>query len=113
MLEQLLFSTPRACTNRLRYIVSCDTCCEVTPGWTCFSHPAICSGDQFKRSFLATARRNCGFAASLHRLGRRVRVQAASSAGAARYRSYPPLRLISRATVDGERPSFLANDRAD
>src|SRR5664280_265453 len=65
-------------------IVSCDTQLFSSPGCDLLSQPAICSGDQFNLSFLATARRRHGLVANLYRFGRRDRAQACSSAGAAR-----------------------------
>src|SRR3981081_174013 len=82
-------------------------------GCVLFSQPAICSGDQSNLSFPATACRSRGLVANLQHFGRRDRAQAFSSASVARHQLKPPLRLISRLTVEGERPSSLAIDRAD
>ena len=53
-------------------------------------------------------RRRCGCLASLHAFGRRARRQACRSEAAARYGPEPPLRAISRLTVEGARSRLQA-----
>src|SRR5262249_54997573 len=67
-----------------------------------------CCGDQLRRSCLATICCRSAYRASLHVFGRRARRQACRSEAAARYRPLPPLRSISRLTVEGARSSLLA-----
>jgi hypothetical protein len=77
------------------------------------SHWAICCGDQSSSSLSATTPRSSGLAASLLDFGRRARSNAAASATNPRYASRPPLRAISRDTVDDGRLMRRAIDRAD
>ncbi len=77
------------------------------------SQPAICSGDQFRRSLADTVRAKAGRQASLQRFGRKARSHAARSEPVARYRSAPPLRRTSRLIVDGDRPSNRAIPRSE
>ena len=93
-------------------MVSCDTWQASAPGCVRFSQPAICSGDQFHSSFLATACRNWSCTANLQGFGRSACLHARLSAVAARYHRDPPLRPISRLTVEGERPSARAIERS-
>jgi hypothetical protein len=92
-------------------MVSCDTWKASVPGCVRFSQPAICSGDQFRSSFAATACRNWPCTANLHGFGRSACFHVRLSAAAARYHRDPPLRTISRLTVDGERPNARAIER--
>ena len=82
-------------------MVSWDTRRDSSWGNVCSSQPDICSGDQSRSSLPATirCRRRCWL--SLQRFGRQALSQAWTSASAARYWSLPPLRAISRLTVDG------------
>jgi len=73
-------------------------------GNSCFSHPAICSGDQSRLSLRATITCNLGCTASRHGFGRRASFHACASASVARYRWRPPWRAMSRLTVEGDRP---------
>jgi hypothetical protein len=78
-----------------------------------FSQPAICCGDQRRRSFSSTMSRSIVFPASLHAFGRAARAHAEWSARAARYRRRPPFALTSRLTVEGDRPNPDAIARID
>lgn len=69
--------------------------------------------DQSNRSFVETIRRNRDRVARRHGFGRRALAQARSSAIFARYFLAPPLRAISRLTVDGARPIARAMTRSD
>ena len=77
------------------------------------SHPAICSGDQSKLNLAATTFCRLWFMPSLHCLGRLACSQACESASYARYLFQPPLRAISRLTVDGALPIVIAIWRID
>ena len=94
-------------------MVSCDTWQASVPGCVRFSQPAICSGDQLRSSFAATACRNWPCTANLHGFGRSACFHAHLSAAAARYHRDPPLRPISRLIVDGARPNARAIERTD
>src|SRR3954468_20509350 len=72
------------------------------------SQPAICSGDQSSCSFAAINFLRAGIVASLDFFGRLALAQARSSARLARYLVRPPLREISRLTVDAARSSRAA-----
>ena len=73
-----------------------------------FSQPAICSGDQLSSSFPTTACRNGPCIANLHGFGRSACFHASLSAAPTPVATYPPLRLISRLTVDAARANILA-----
>src|SRR5258706_7889296 len=94
-------------------MVSWDTWQASVPGYIRFSQPAICSGDQLRSSFAATACRNWPCSANLHGFGRSACFHARLSAAVARYHHDPPLRTISRLTVDGARPNAKAIERTD
>src|SRR6266513_2289202 len=94
-------------------MVSWDTWRASVPGYVRFSQPAICSGDQLRSSFAATACRNWPCSANLHGFGRSACFHARLSAAAARYHRDAPLRLISRLIVDGARPNARAIERTD
>jgi hypothetical protein len=81
---------------------------EGSSAWIRRSQPAICSGDHRCFSRSATTSANSGEVASLGTFGRVDAFHAAPSALTARYRAGPPLRLISRVIVEGERPSTVA-----
>ena len=82
-------------------------------GYSRRSHWAICCGDQSSSSLAATTPRNWALSASLLGFGRRARSNAAASATSARYASRPPLRAISRDTVDDGRSMRRAIVRAE
>jgi hypothetical protein len=71
----------------------------------------ICCGDHPRPSRSSTTARNTGATASFAGFGRPARTRAAASARCARYRRTPPLREISRLTVDGDRPNRRASPR--
>ena len=96
-------STPRACTNRLRSIVSVDTRRACSSGYVPASQPEICSGDHSSASLAATSSPRAGDVASLQRFGRWAGCQARWSARIARYRRRPACRAISRLMVEGAR----------
>src|SRR5665213_567048 len=77
------------------------------------SHPAICSGDQSKLNLPATTFCRLAFMPSLHCLGRLACSHACESASDARYLFRPPLRAISRLTVEGALPIMIAICRID
>jgi hypothetical protein len=106
MQQELLFQHAAGLHIKATIEVSCDT--WQASGCVRFSQPAICSGDQFRSSLAATACRNWSCTANLHGFGRRARSQARLSEAAARYGPEPPLRAISRPTVDGARPRLQA-----
>jgi hypothetical protein len=54
-------------------MVSWDTRRLSSSGYWSFSHPEICSGDQFRISLLATMSRNLRFRASRQLFGRKIR----------------------------------------
>src|ERR1700733_2052918 len=99
--------------NKLRRMVSGDTRILRLWGKPRFSHPEICSGDQFRISLRATIVRSSLRRASKHGLGRRADFQAWWSALLARYRGRPPWRATSRLTVEAARCKFLAISRID
>lgn len=69
------------------------------------SQPAICSGDHSIPKLWTTVCANAWFATSLLHLGRLAWPHAAECTGFAWYLWCPPLRLISRLTVDGVCPN--------
>src|ERR1700733_590791 len=99
--------------NKLRRMVSGDTRILRLWGKPRFSHPEICSGDQFRISLRATIVRSSLRRASKHGLGRRADFQAWWSALLARYRGRPPWRATSRLTVEAARCKLLAISRID
>src|ERR1700723_1134989 len=92
-------------------MVSWDTRMLSLVGYRRFSHPEICSGDQFRISLRATIVRSSLRRASKHGVGRRAGFQAWWSALLARYRGRPPWRATSRLTVEAARCKLLAISR--
>jgi hypothetical protein len=82
-------------------------------GWPRRSRAEICSGDQHRRSSLATRRASTGFDSKRNDLGRRFSWFHRCWACPARYRPRPPLRATSRATVEHGRPIPAAMNRND
>lgn len=107
------FKSPRACTNKLRWIVSCDTRISIVLGYSLASHPLICAGDELARSFSFTTVRSSGHCTRCASFGRFARRHARTSASSARYVAGPPLRAISRLAVEGARRSARAISRID
>ena len=79
----------------------------------CFSQPEICCGAQRCASCWATNAQSSGLRASLHGCGRSVNCCALHSASTGRHRLRPPWRLISRLTVDADRPIRFEISRSD
>ena len=68
--------TPRLCTNKLRWIVSGDTCMVSLTRKVHQSQPEICCGDHRWASLRATIVRSAGWLDGRQRWGRRARRQA-------------------------------------
>ena len=94
-------------------MVSWDTRMLPSSGYSVFSHPEICSGDQSRISLLVTILCSFSWMARRHGLGRKADFQAWSSASLARYTGRPPWRATSRLTVDAARSRPLAISRID
>src|SRR5262249_24697251 len=78
-----------------------------------FSQPEICSGDHWSTSFCATRHRSSAWRARRQGFGRKPRRRARLPASLARWALQPPLRLISRLTVEGDRSRPCAIRRID
>src|ERR1700730_6839556 len=84
VVQQLFFQHSARLDEQAAEMVSWDTRIPSSLGYSVFSHPEICLGDQSKISLLVTTSRNLGCRARRHFLGRKADSQAWSSASCAR-----------------------------